>query len=297
MPASLAEALAFDWILLFGQPTDVHRLVPLSGGSINQVYRVETATGPVVLKYHPYSDFAVEMFAAERVGLELLTASGTVRCPRILGWGQTPEVVYHLLEYIPPRPPDTGVWESLAVSLASLHASARQPEGRFGLESPNFIGSLCQLNEWCTTAAEFYITQRLEPQVRQAVDVNRLERHHIRLCERLYTRLEQLLPPEPAVLNHGDLWLGNILPAAEGPPAVLDPAVAYHHREADLAFTRLFGSFGPAFYLTYQEAYPLEPGFEQRLPIWQLYPLLVHLNLFGESYREPILKTLHYFAR
>lgn len=114
--------------------------------------------------------------------------------------------------------------------------------------------------------------------------------------ELLYKRLPDLYPEEPPSLLHGDLWSGNFLSAHDGTPCLVDPAVYYGHRETDIAMTRLFGGFSQAFYEAYNHHFPLEPGWESRISLNQLYPLLVHVNLFGEGYMGQVRQVLKQYV-
>jgi fructosamine-3-kinase len=115
--------------------------------------------------------------------------------------------------------------------------------------------------------------------------------------QRIYPVLENFFPKEKPALLHGDLWSGNIMRGKNGMPVLIDPAVYYGHREMDLAFSRLFGGFESLFYESYETVFPLEPGFEERVPVYNLYPLLVHLLLFGKSYLSGIEKTVNRLLR
>jgi fructosamine-3-kinase len=134
---------------------------------------------------------------------------------------------------------------------------------------------------------------RLEPQVRLASEEGRVDAGLRRDFERLYARLPGLVgPPEPAARLHGDLWGGNLHRDGDGLPALVDPAVYGGHRELDLAMMRLFGGFSERCFAAYHEAWPLAPGHEARVGLCQLYPLLVHVNLFGGSYTSSVKRTL-----
>lgn len=157
-------------------------------------------------------------------------------------------------------------------------------------------GGRLQTNTPHPSWREFFVTQRLTPLVKQAIQTRKAPLTWHQQFEQLFKKLEALLPEETASLLHGDLWQGNVLINSVGAPCLIDPAVYFGHREADIAMTRLFVEFDPLFYKAYQEAYPLIPGFGKRFQIYNLYPLLVHLHLFGSSYVAPIQSTLNAFA-
>jgi fructosamine-3-kinase len=138
----------------------------------------------------------------------------------------------------------------------------------------------------------FYAFNRLLPLIRLAYDQQIVEKSMVQQVEALCKQLPQLFPVEPPALLHGDLWSGNFMVGSNGRACVYDPAVYYGHREMDLAMTRLFGGFDTRFYYAYQAVYPLQPEWQQRIGICQLYPLLVHLVLFGGNYYGSIKEIL-----
>ena len=172
-------------------------------------------------------------------------------------------------------------WKGFGEALAQLH---RHSQDHFGLDHSNFIGALPQANPAHNDWISFYVEARLQPQVRMATDKSLLNRTDLQQFDALYTALPNLIPQEKPSLIHGDLWSGNFLCSQEGVPYLIDPAVCFASREMDLAMSQLFGGFSPIFYQTYQECFPLLPGFENRVELYKLYYLLVHVNLFGESY-------------
>jgi protein-ribulosamine 3-kinase len=164
--------------------------------------------------------------------------------------------------------------------LAKVHRTAAP---RFGWQRDNYIGSTPQRNGWCEDWREFWIERRVGPQLELA------RRNGFRVAEPPLGSLDGHRP-QPSLL-HGDLWSGNAGFTAEG-PVIFDPAVYYGDREADLAMTELFGGFPGTFYEAYHAAWPLEPGYEQRKHLYNLYHLLNHLNLFGGSYLGQVESTL-----
>jgi fructosamine-3-kinase len=189
---------------------------------------------------------------------------------------------YLLLELMAGRPRRDTFDAELGAGLARLHRSGAPG---FGHVEDNFIGRLPQSNTMTPTWAEFYAEQRLAAQVRSAVDTGRLPPSWTARLSRLAARMPTLAgPPEPPARLHGDLWSGNVISDEQGGPVLIDPAVYGGHREVDLAMLRLFGSPSPNLLAAYEEVWPLDPDHAARLRLYQLYPLLVHVNLFGGSY-------------
>ena len=233
------------------------------------------------------------MFEVEAKGMEMLRATHAIHVPEVVATEDLGEYQYLLLEYIEQPSPRRDYWDVLGNHLAKLHRTTAPSSG---LDHNNYIGSLPQSNKRFPSWRDFFVYQRLEPLVQQAIENGLAPSGWHQQFERLYQRLESVLPDEPVSLLHGDLWQGNVIVDTLGAPCLIDPAIYYGHREVDLAMTKLFGEFEPSFYHAYQESYPLLPGFEKRFEIYNLYPLLVHLHLFGASYVTPIQSTLNVFA-
>lgn len=267
---------------------DFH-VCPESGGMINQAVRIESEHGRLFLKWHAAAPAG--MFSAEARGLDLLRNTQTVQVPEVIlvhEPGQGPAAL--VLEYLDPARPASG-WEAqFGYDLAALHRH-QDPSQQYGLDHPNFIGRLPQPNDPHSQWADFYRDCRLLPQMNLAREQGRLNPTRERLLETVVANLERLLgdlPPCPSLL-HGDLWSGNLVHSVQG-AAVVDPAVYYGEREMELAFMQLFNGFSDAVFGAYQQEFPLTPGYERRRPLHQIYPLLVHLNHFGEEY-GPWLET------
>jgi fructosamine-3-kinase len=248
----------------------------LTGGDINEVFRLTTANDRFVIKLNDSNRFP-GMFIAEKKGLELLAGSNCFKIPVVVAHGELRGTAYLILEYIEEADRPSSFWEAFGQALADLH---RTTNSEFGLDHPNYIGSLRQSNKYTQGSAQFYIEQRLEPQFRMA----RENGFHFKNIEELYKKVEALLPSEPPALLHGDLWSGNYMVGPEGQPVLIDPAVCYGLREMDLAMMQLFGGFPSELFEVYRQLFPLNDGCQERLPLWQLYYLLVHLNLFGAGY-------------
>ena len=157
------------------------------------------------------------------------------------------------------------------------------------------MGSLPQANTFHSDWSSFFIEERLEPQLVAARDSGYFSSHDDERFQRLFKSFPSICPAEKPSLVHGDLWSGNYIVSDEGRACLIDPAVYYGHREVDIAMTTLFGGFDPEFYSSYDEAFPMEKGWEDRLEIYNLYPLLVHLNLFGAGYLGSIERIIRRF--
>lgn len=265
----------------------------IAGGDINRAALLHCADGRrLFLKYNRHAQ-AADMLHKERLGLSLLGASQVIRTPKVIAQDAAPEGwAYLLMEYVPPGHRNRQFWADFGAALAALHGST---SALFGFAHDNYIGSLPQSNTRHENWPDFYTQERLRPQMELARKQGRLQSTDAQQLERLCAKLSTLCPDEPPALIHGDLWSGNFLCDFESKPVLIDPAACYAHREMDLAMTYLFGGFDPAFYAAYQEHLPLEPGFEGRLEVYQLYYLLVHVNLFGGGYVEQVKGILRRF--
>ena len=220
-----------------------------------------------------------DAFAAEADGLDALRPH--IRVPRVLERGLRNGKAFILLEPLDLRPGD---YAALGRALATLH---HQSGPRFGWARDNYIGLSPQQNGWCDDWLEFWVTRRMGPQISWAREKGfDVSMPPMRLLEKH--------KPQPALL-HGDLWSGNAGFTAAG-PVIFDPAVYYGDRETDLAMTELFGGFPREFYRAYDEAFPLDPGYEKRKHLYNLYHLLNHLNIFGGGYLGQVKQTLRLLA-
>lgn len=262
----------------------------LAGGDINQAYEVRLADGRrLFAKTNARSPRG--MFDAEARGLSWLGEAGALRIPKVVAVSP-PEAAaqFLVLELVETGRPAADFDERLGQGLAALH---RFGAPGFGLDLDNFIGRLPQSNSAAPTWPAFYRTQRLEAQLRMAVDGGHATDRMRRGFDRLFAELDDLVgPPEPPARLHGDLWGGNLLCDAHGAPCLIDPAVYGGHREIDLAMMRLFGGFGARVFAAYEEAWPLADGSAERVALYQLYPLMVHVNLFGGGYVSSVESAL-----
>jgi protein-ribulosamine 3-kinase len=268
-----------------GRASPIDRVSPVGGGCISPTARFTTAAGESFFLKRGGPGLPAGMLEAEARGLEALAAAEAVRVPEVIGTGGSGPDGWLLLEWLPPGGVQATTWERLGRDLARLH---RRRARRFGADRDNFIGSLAQSNAPVDSWPDFWRDHRLEPQLRLARDRGLLGAGEARRFDAVFANLDTALEAaadDGASLLHGDLWSGNVHILEDGTPAVVDPSVYHGHREVDLAMAQLFGGFDAAFRSAYLEAWPLEPGYEPtRRAIYQLYYLLVHVNLFGPSY-------------
>jgi fructosamine-3-kinase len=268
---------------------------PVGGGCINQGARLQTTSGQsFFLKTNPHAP--ADMFLREAEGLAVLRQAAALdfRDGLYLPLPFLSGPDFLLLEDLTPAPRQPDYWSRLGRGLAGLH---QQTSPTFGFTHDNYIGSTPQPNDRVADGWNFFGHQRLIYQGKLAFDRGYLDRKALDQLNRLARRLPELVPAQTASLLHGDLWSGNVIADGLGNPALIDPAAHYGWAEAELAMTALFGGFNPVFYHAYQEVRPLEPGFWQRFPVYNLYHLLNHLNLFGTGYLGQVLRILDLVSR
>jgi fructosamine-3-kinase len=301
LPGPLRDDVT-DWLRSRDRSATIDDVHPVSGGCVHQGCRVTSGGRAYFLKWNRHVPSG--MFEAESAGLSALAASGALHVPRVFASGTASgELGWLLMEFIPPEAPDAEYGALLGAGLAELHGQTPPPFGsdgqaRFGWDSDNWIGSLPQDNTPEADWGIFWQTRRIEPQLEHA-------RHRGHLRDTAWEVLVNLIPdmldhdPAPALL-HGDLWSGNCYPGPNG-PVLIDPAVYVGDREVDLAMMHLFGGFGAEVFAAYRESELVsgDPAQERR-DLYQLYYLLVHVNLFGGSYvrstealRQRILDRAH----
>jgi fructosamine-3-kinase len=256
----------------------------VSGGDIHAAYRVGLDDGRSIF-VKGGSRALPGMFAAEARGLGWLAEPGTIRLPEVLAWSDG----FLALEWIDRGRPARDHDQRLGRGLALLH---RAGAPSFGLDHDNFLATLPQNNAARSTWAELYGEARLRPLLARAEADGHATKSMRRAVENVIERLPSLVgPEEPPARLHGDLWGGNAMVDDAGGPVLVDPAVYGGHREMDLAMMRLFGGFSNAVFAAYEEAFPLAPGHEERVPLYQLYPLLAHVCLFGRGYVASVERT------
>jgi protein-ribulosamine 3-kinase len=289
LPETLSEAVSRMITRISGNDGGINGISPVSGGSINGACKLDCPSGRFFLKYNDACRYPA-MFEKEAAGLSLLGNTNTIRVPGIIGHGQAGKHAFLLLEYVDNSPAASDYWEDFGRRLAALH---KNTASLFGLDHDNYIGSLPQQNGRYDRWVDFFREERLKVQLDLAIRNGLMPAGMQKAFERLFGKLDDIFPEEPPSLVHGDLWSGNYMPDENGHVCIIDPAVYYGSREMDLAMTMLFGMAGSGFYEACHEAFPLQPGWRERIKICNLYPLLVHVNLFGKGYLgsvEGILK-------
>ncbi len=268
------------------------KLTPVSGGDINDAYRLDTNVGPLFLKKN-HAHHYPGMFEKEALGLKLLAASGAIRIPEVIWTGEVEDQSFLVLEFIEGAPRKTDFAQQLGSQLAALHSVQADT---FGLDYDNYIGSLPQSNKKHTSWSDFMVSERLEPQFEKAYNEGYFHGSDRRAMDRLFEKLDQIFPKEKPSLVHGDLWGGNYMVDERSQPVLIDPAVYFGNREMDIAMMHLFGGFDKEVFYYYNELYPLPEDWAKRIALCDLYPLLVHVNLFGGRYARQVTQNLGLFT-
>ncbi|MFT3928056.1 MAG: fructosamine kinase family protein [Myxococcales bacterium] len=252
-------------------------LTRVPGGDINEAFRAQLSDGSLRF-VKTRAGAPPEMYAREAEGLAWLAEVGALRVPKV----ELATREFLVLEWIEARARARDFEEQLGRGLARVHQAGAPT---FGLARENFIGSLGQSNRESASWPAFYWSERLKPLLARAGARGLLAGLLLLRFEELRERLPELAgPDEPPSRLHGDLWSGNVHCDERGAPVLIDPAVYGGHREMDLAMLSLFGSPSERLFRAYDEVYPRAPRAEQRVALCQLYPLLVHVCLFGASY-------------
>ncbi|MFC6256075.1 fructosamine kinase family protein [Kocuria oceani] len=269
----------------------VRRARPLGGGDTAAAFRLETARGPLFAK--TMADPPAGMMAVEVAGLQALRehAPESLGVPEVVRWSEDGIVLEWIEESSGPR--GAGTEEAFGRGLADLHRVHGPAFGALAPELPGRIGSfevdLSPTQDW----AEFLLERRIRPLMQDAVASGRIDKRAADLLEELAPRAREFAgPEEPPTLVHGDLWAGNRLVDAAGRNWLIDPSAYWGHREIDIAMMLLFGGFGEDCLAAYHAQHPLAPGWEERVPWYQLPPLLVHAVRFGGGYGDATTRAL-----
>jgi Fructosamine-3-kinase len=289
---SIQDALS----TLFGSRTKVAHSSRVAGGDINEAFALTLTDGSrIFMKSNTRTNEA--FFVSEATGLHAIAQTNTIRTPRILCSGTDENIdggSFLLLEYIDAKNRTSTYWETFARQLAAMHQASTAdftPLGKYGFIADNFIGAGKQINTQQQSWIAFFRDCRLQPQFETASDY--FDAADFRKITKLLDNLDTFLTePEYPSLLHGDLWSGNFITGTDGKAWLIDPAVYVGHAEADIAMTELFGGFSPSFYEAYCKAVPMQPGYHRRRDLYNLYHLLNHLNLFGQTYLSSVKRII-----
>lgn len=261
-----------------GDELKVQSVQMQSGGDINMAVCAQTDHGDFFIKWN--EDQFEDMFEKEAEGLKLLKKAKGLKVPEVFGSGKSDGQAYLILEFLEGEIEDAKYWTQLGEGLAELH----QIEGeKCGLAFDNYIGRLHQKNvNRSESWVEFFAEERLNAQLGLAIYKEEVEKSFVRDFKRFLTKLPDIIPESEPCLLHGDLWSGNAMKSKLG-PSIFDPAVYFGAREMDIAMTKLFGGFDQRFYEAYDANLPLSDDFDALVEVYNLYPLMVHVNLFGAN--------------
>ena len=273
---------------------EVVRVHPLGSGATGRVYLIELEGGERVVAKVAV-DAEGEGLVREGRMLTILRERSALPAPRVFGASRDMLV----MEYCEGRSSfDADAERHAAELLVELHGN-RSPDSRYGLEMDGLIGPLHQPNAWCGSWVEFWRERRVLHMTVCAAREGGLDRAMVGRLERLASRLAELIPDNPpASLIHGDVWSGNVLAQGGRITAFLDPAPYYAHHEVELAFITMFSTFGEVFFDRYRElGGAVEADFwATRRHVYMIFPLLVHVRLFGGGYRGQLDATLGMLA-
>ncbi len=256
---------------------------PIQGGSINEAYYVQTEEAEYFMKFHPESPKG--FFKSEAIGLRIIKETGTISVPNYLSYSDQPGNAFLLLEWINGKKVSQ-TEEIFGQKLAELHQTFGPMHG---FKEDTYIGLLPQPNELKANWLEYYRDFRLQSQLNQGIENGLIDGQRRQRMETLLGRLDEWIPRfvEPSHL-HGDLYNGNWIVGPGGAPYLVDPSFLFGDRHFEIAFSELFGGLPKKFYESYHESFPLREDYEDIKELYQLYYLLAHLNLFGESYGSSV---------
>lgn len=268
----------------------IKNIQKIHGGSINESYKIETTKSVYFMKYQ--SDPPPNFFYREKNGLQIIRDTQTISVPHVYYYSDEKKSAFLLLEWVHGE--KTQKTESLlGERLAKMHATKNE---KHGFQEDTYIGILPQPNELFTNWVEYYRHKRIQAQFDVGRKQNLIYGKREQKLEKIIIDLDKWIPENvSASLLHGDLWGGNWICGDQGIPYLIDPSILYGDRHFELAFTELFGGFSTEFYDAYQEAYPIAAYYDDVKRLYQLYYLLVHLNLFGEMYGNQVDSILDYY--
>ncbi len=258
------------------------------GGDISESYIVRDDNNNLAFFTKVNNSDFFENFSAEALGLKTIIETNTLLAPKPITYGKHLSYSFLVLEYFQLTSKNND--HELGLQLAKLHQAT---QNQFGFSNGNFIGSTPQKNAYKNNWSEFWLENRIHPQIELAYS-NGYKEHLNIIASKLLKYIPELLDDyQPkASLVHGDLWGGNKACLNDETPIIYDPACYYGDRETDIAMTCLFGGFGKEFYDAYNSVWPLDNGYNFRKPLYNLYHQLNHLNLFGSGYLSTCINAM-----
>lgn len=276
-----------------GDTTPIIKQKSVSGGDINEAFYVRTTAQEYFAKRNKGA--SSRFFQTEARGLELLRQTGAIDVPRVYHHGGNDEEAWLVLEYIPAGTPSPLSESRLGERLSRMHA---RENSAYGFDQPTFIGELLQENHIYPSWLEYYRSERLLPQIKLAGEKGKLPPDREKRAHQLLEHLDTWIPEDPgSSLLHGDLWGSNWMTGPEDTPYLIDPSVLYGDRLMDLAFTELFGGYSRDFYEAYAAYTPLPDYYQDVKPLYQLFYLFVHLNMFGEAFGSQVDRILTHYTK
>lgn len=263
----------------------------VGGGCINQTYQLADSGTRYFCKINSASKFP-HLFRKEEKALKFIASQNRIKVPEVVSQIEAGDDQVLVLEWIDQGPQTEKFWKTFGRQLAELHFVSN---ASFGWQEDNYMGSVVQQNTWTKNWTGFFAEKRLQPLVIMCMQEKLLNRKHLSQFENIYQKLDEIFSPEPPSLLHGDLWSGNFMCNGKEEPVLIDPALYFGHRSADLAMTTLFGGFSRSFYEAYHYHFPLPANYSHQWKICNLYPLLIHLFLFHSGYRQQIERILNEF--
>ena len=279
---------------VYGSEHSITKRIPVSGGDINDAYALTLDDGTVLFMKKNTSS-SIGNFLSEAEGLEAIRRTNTIGVPKVLAVGREKGFSFLLLEYISGGYRIDNYWEMFASELTAMHrAPVIRLDGKeyYGFPHDNWIGASRQINTPHDSWIGFFRDCRLKVQFDRAKQY--FSSGDQQRIEYLLSHLDNyLIEPKKPSLVHGDLWSGNMITGDNGKGWLIDPAVYYGHPEVDIAMTELFGGFPKRFYDAYRG---IEPGYEDRRDLYNLYQLLNHLNMFGGGYLGSVKRILEKYS-
>jgi protein-ribulosamine 3-kinase len=278
---------------LFSTNTNEISFGSVGGGCINETYRIDFDNHQFFCKINSATKFP-HLFSKESHGLKLIAQQNVIKVPQVIDCFEAQEKQILLLEWISEGERTENFWKKFGEQLAALHQIAG---AHFGLDEANYMGSVVQSNQPGSNWIDFFIHQRLQPLIDQCLSQKLLSSKHQTQFEQLYKKLSSIFNDQqkPSLL-HGDLWSGNFMCNQNAEPVLIDTAVYFGHPSVDLGMTTLFGGFRSSFYEAYHYHSPFPSNYKEQWEVSNLYPLLIHLVLFGRSYLSQIETILDRYS-